>query len=234
MAAFAAFCSLGVWQVQRRAWKLALIERVEARVHAPPVAAPDPAAWPAITAIRDEYRHVRVTGCFEGPSTFVQATTRLGAGFWALTPFRTGGHYLVLVNRGFVTPERRDEGERANGERCDETTVTGLLRMTEPLGAFLRSNDPAAGRWYSRDVAAIAAARGLGPVAPYFIDADAGGGDGAPIGGLTVIAFPNNHAVYAVTWFVLALLVAGGSVYAAMSAARQPALRPASGSSAEA
>ena len=56
--------------------------------------------------------------------------------------------------------------------------VTGLLRMTEPHGGFLRHNDPAANRWYSRDVQAIAAARGLTRVAPYFIDAEAALGDG--------------------------------------------------------
>lgn len=58
------------------------------------------------------------------------------------------------------------------------STVTGLLRMTEPRGAFLRHNNPAANQWYSRDVQAIAAARGLGHVAPYFIDAEANRTDG--------------------------------------------------------
>jgi surfeit locus 1 family protein len=92
--------------------------------------------------------------------------------------------------------------------------VTGLLRITEPEGAMLRSNDPAAGRWFSRDVAAIAAARGLTDVAPYFIDADgASGGPDSPVGGLTVIRFHNNHLVYAITWYSLALMLAGGVVH---------------------
>ena len=79
-------------------------------------------------------------------------------------------------------------------------TVTGLLRMSEPGGAFLRANDPASDRWFSRDVAAIAASRGLDKVAPYFIDAErAPGESGLPVAGLTVIAFSNNHLVYALT-----------------------------------
>ena len=95
-----------------------------------------------------------------------------------------------------------------------ETTVTGLLRITEPGGMLLRSNDPAAERWFSRDVEAIAAARGLTDVAPYFIDADAASdGPGWPVGGLTVIKFHNNHLVYALTWYGLALMVAVGTVY---------------------
>ena len=84
-------------------------------------------------------------------------------------------------------------------------TVTGLLRASEPGGGFLRANDPARDRWYSRDVAAIARARGLGEVAPFFIDADATPNPGGyPVGGLTVVAFRNDHLVYALTWFGLA------------------------------
>ncbi|MFT3966952.1 MAG: SURF1 family cytochrome oxidase biogenesis protein, partial [Sphingobium sp.] len=79
--------------------------------------------------------------------------------------------------------------------------------VTEPGGGFLRANDPAGDNWYSRDVAAIAAKRGLARVAPYFIDADASlNGDGRPVGGLTVIRFSDNHMVYALTWFGMALL----------------------------
>ncbi len=91
-------------------------------------------------------------------------------------------------------------------------SVMGLLRVTEPKGGFLRSNDPAAQRWYSRDVEAIAASQTLGAVAPYFIDANAAlDAPGQPHGGLTVIAFPNNHVVYAITWFGLGLMLAGGA-----------------------
>ena len=89
--------------------------------------------------------------------------------------------------------------------------MTGLLRVTEPNGGFLRANDPASNRWSSRDVEAIARARGLADVAPYFIDADAASDPGAwPRGGLTVIRFPNSHLVYALTWFGMALLSLAG------------------------
>jgi surfeit locus 1 family protein len=93
-----------------------------------------------------------------------------------------------------------------------EVTIVGLLRLTEQGGGYLRANEPANNRWFSRDVSAIAAARGLGEVAPYFIDAEALEPElpGAPVGGLTVIAFSNNHLQYALTWFGLAsMLIAG-------------------------
>jgi surfeit locus 1 family protein len=97
--------------------------------------------------------------------------------------------------------------------------VTGLLRWSEPGGRLWQRNDPTAQRWYSRDVAAIAQARGLAAaepgasVAPYFVDAaagDAAAAGGWPRPGLTVVRFSNNHRVYAATWFALAAMAAAG------------------------
>lgn len=210
---FVALVALGTWQIHRLRWKLDLIAAVDARVHAPAVPAPPPPAWPRITAAADAYRHVEARGTFLPRETAVQAVTERGGGFWVLAPLRTDAGFTVLVNRGFVPAARRDPASRA-APTAGEATVVGLLRLSEPGGAFLRSNDPAADRWYSRDVAAIASARHLGPVAPYFIDAEATpGAADAPVGGLTVIAFPNNHLIYALTWFGLAAMLAGAAVW---------------------
>jgi surfeit locus 1 family protein len=186
-------------------------------VHAAPVPAPGPSSWAHINAVDDAYRRVRVTGRFLGArETLVQAVTERGGGYWVIAPFRTSDGFTVLVNRGFV-PTDRAGGERRAVQAPGETTLTGFLRVTEAGGAFLRHNDSAANRWYSRDVAAIAATRGIEEVAPYFIDADASGDPAAlPVGGLTVIAFPNNHLVYALTWFGLAVMLAGWSLYVAL------------------
>jgi len=205
----ASFTGLGVWQLQRRSWKLALIADVKARVHAPPQAPPGPAAWGAITPARDAYRHVQVRGVFlNARETHVQAVTTLGPGFWVITPLKTDQGFSVLINRGFVPPERAESSSHA--QTLGATQVTGLLRISEPGGGFLRRNDPRNDRWYSRDVVAIASARGLAPVAPYFIDAE-DSTPGGPVGGLTVIAFPNSHLVYALTWFTLAIMAMGGA-----------------------
>ncbi|HEX5677974.1 MAG TPA: SURF1 family protein [Alcanivorax sp.] len=220
LAAFAGFMALGIWQIERRAWKLDLIERVENRVTAPAVAAPSPSQWAASDPADYEYRRVRLTGTFlHQHETLVQAATALGSGYWVLTPLRRAEGGLVLVNRGFVPPDRRERSTRRAGEPEGPVTLTGLLRLSEPGGAFLRDNAPDHNRWYSRDVAAIAEARGLTGVAPYFVDAEAPpsaeGGADQPVAGLTVIRFRNNHLVYALTWFILALMVAGGAGYAA-------------------
>lgn len=209
----AVFTALGIWQIERRSWKLGLIDRVEHRVHAPPVAAPGPAAWPSVNRAEDEYRAVRVTGRFANDrETVVEATTERGMGYWVMTPLESREGFTVLINRGFVPSDRRDPATRADGQIGGETTVTGVMRMTEPKGTLLRSNDPTANRWYSRDVEALAMARGLKTVAPYFIDADATPNPGGlPVGGLTVVSFYNHHLLYAVTWFGLALMLAAAS-----------------------
>jgi surfeit locus 1 family protein len=201
------FVALGAWQLERRAWKIDLIARVDARIHAAPRPPPAPAAWARVDAADDAYRRVRTQGVLlHDHETLVQAVTDLGPGWWVITPLRTDDG-IILVNRGFVPFERRAASSRRAGSPGGRVTVTGLLRMSEPHGGFLRANDPAADRWYSRDIPAIARARGLGHVAPFFIDADAAPNlGGYPVGGLTVVTFRNAHLVYALTWFALAAM----------------------------
>lgn len=203
----AAFASLGVWQLERLQWKNALIERVEARLTAPPRTPPGAEEW----SNEDAYTRVVVSGVFlHERETLVQAVTDLGPGWWVMTPLRTHDS-VILINRGFVPSERRAAMSRQAGQM----TVTGLLRASEPKGGFLRANDAQEGRWHSRDVEAIARASGLTEsVAPFFIDADATPNPGGyPVGGLTVVRFRNSHLIYAVTWFTLATLALAGAAF---------------------
>lgn len=226
VALFAGFFALGTWQVARRTWKLDLIERVNQRVSAPAKAAPAPDQWPLLDTRADEYLHVRLSGKFlYGDETLVQAVTKIGSGFWVMTPLQQADGTLVLVNRGFVSNDKRDDAVDRPPAKTD-VSVTGLLRKTEPVGGFLRKNDAIGNRWYSRDVQEIAAAHGLKNVAPFFVDADETvmpsgaptaykvlneGPQVEPVGGLTVIDFHNNHLVYALTWYALALMVVGAA-----------------------
>jgi surfeit locus 1 family protein len=213
--AFGGFCALGWWQLERRAWKHTLVARIEQRVHAEPVRPPVRADWPGVSAARDEYRRVTLSGTFiHDAETLVQATTALGSGYWVLTPLRQADGTIVVVNRGFVPPQLRDRAMRSDGNPAGPVTVVGLLRISEAGGGFLRDNDPAADRWFSRDIAAIATARRLVNVAPFFVDAErrADASRMAPVGGLTVLVFSDNHLGYALTWFVLATMVVTAAV----------------------
>lgn len=213
VVAFCGFIALGNWQVERRIWKLDLIERAETRSQAPAIALPERSAWPQITASSHEYLHVKATGRFmHKDATFVQANTSQGTGYWALVPLQQADGTLLVVNRGFV--EKKEAYAAGPDEQVE---LSGLLRLSEPGGSRGRKNEPENERWFSRDVEAIAKARGLPSdrVAPYFIDADYNpiATKGEPIGGLTIISFYNHHLVYALTWYTLALMVAGATAY---------------------
>lgn len=215
---FVVFFSLGTWQVYRLDYKIDLIERVQTRVHANPVAAPAQAEWISITRDSHEYLNVKVQGeLLPEYTTRVQATTALGAGHWLMTPLRTVAGEVVWINRGYIPPGETDPMTPQNTQGLFE--VKGLLRMSEAKGSFLRENDLNADRWYSRDVAALSARHKFENTAPYFIDAGKPRNLGEeitgfvpksyPVDGLTVIKFHNSHLVYAFTWYALALMVAG-------------------------
>lgn len=220
LALFATVLMLGLtyWQIQRLAWKTDLIARVEARVHADPVALPASSEWAGLKPSDYEYRHVSVTGTYiPDAQSNALALTERGSGFWVMTPMRLASGEILYVNRGFVT-----QAQQAGKPGADQpVTITGLMRVPETGGLFLRPNDPAKGRWYSRDVAAMAKASGLDAPAPFFIDRDADADrDALPIGGMTRIAFPNNHLLYAIQFFLLALISAGGAVFLLRTRAR--------------
>lgn len=214
---FGGFVALGTWQLYRRAWKLDLIAAVHARADAPPVPAPGPDQWGRNADARQRYLHVRVSGHYlHDKETLVHGTSRRGYGYWVMTPLRTERGFTVLINRGHVPESLPGTAAfRSMPRPRGEVTITGLLRLSKSGGGFLRSNAPDKGIWYSRDVKAIASAAGLAAdrTAPYFIDADARPDrDGWPVGGLTVIRFPNHHLIYAVTWYAMGLAVLAAAI----------------------
>lgn len=205
---------LGVWQIERKTWKEDLIARIVRESKAAPVPPPAPASW---DPTRDEFRHVRITGRFlNDKETLVHGLApgetpgRALQGYYVITPFMRDDGATILVNRGFVPTELKAQADRATGQIEGSTTVTGILRASEPRGMFVPAPDPTRGEWFNRDVAGIAAARGLGDVAPYLVEADATPGQTSwPRGGQLRVDLPNNHLQYAFTWFGIAACLVG-------------------------
>ncbi|MSP83929.1 MAG: SURF1 family protein [Alphaproteobacteria bacterium] len=202
----AALLGLGVWQVQRAAWKDALIAGRTARLVQPPVALPEDLAdldgW--------EFRRVWVVGRFDHARemTVLKPAMDGRSGYHVVTPLRIDGGGAVLVDRGWVPLERRDAGSRAAGQVDGTVIVEGILRRGDDPGPFTPENDPALVAWYWLDPAAMAAAAGI--VAPALI-VEAGPDPmpgGLPEGGQTATAARNMHRGYALTWSALAVVLA--------------------------
>jgi surfeit locus 1 family protein len=205
---FAILCGLGVWQLERLHWKLALIAQVNSHIAAAPLALDTVLAMRADEA---QYRRVSLTGRFDHTREAYVFTTAEGAAVYhVLTPFTTNNGKVLMVDRGGVPKEKLDPATRAAGNIEGDVQVTGVWRVPDPPGAFTPPPDAAHRIWFARDLAAIAAADHLSLTAPVVIEADAAPNPGGwPRGGQTVVSFRNQHLSYAVTWFGLALCLLG-------------------------
>ncbi len=213
-AGCAILAGLGVWQLERLAWKTGLIAQIEARAKAPPQPLPAMAEWPGLRPEDYEYRHVEFDGAFENDKEALifrgSGGPRREPGYLVLTPLHLSSGGYVIVNRGYVPAEFKAPAARLAGEIEGQTHVAGLMRRPEPRNLFTPPDDPAAGQYFTRDPALIAAHWSLAQAAPFSIDADPAPVPGGwPQGGASELAFPNNHLSYALTWFGLALALAG-------------------------
>lgn len=212
---------LGFWQLARKAEKESLIATIIDRSkETPPAPLPAFEAW---NRQADEFRHVQATGSFENDrETLIHGLApglvpgRASQGFYVIVPLKREDGTIVLVNRGFVPTELKRPTDRSDGQIAGPTTVTGILRGSETRSLFVPEPSPAKGEWFHRDIAGIAAAKGLGPVAPYMIEADGTPNAGSwPRGGQLRVDLPNNHMQYAFTWFgIAACLIGVFSVFA--------------------
>lgn len=196
---------LGVWQLERLAWKTAEIDSFESRVAAAPVGPPaaidDPDAW--------KYRRVQATGRFLNDRE-LQLTGRPyegNAGFHVLTPLVIDGGPTVLVNRGWVPMDRRRPEARPETLPEGPVTIDGIVRIAGRKGYFVPENEPGRDIWFTVEPRQMAAHLGIGPAADYYIDVlrPSERPTELPIGALPVVKLRNEHLQYAITWFLLAL-----------------------------
>jgi len=228
---FAVLIALGTWQIKRKAWKEALIASLTERLTTPPQALPPATAWVKLDRTNDEYRRVKVTATFDNdrealvfaaPSAFRPDVG--GPGYWVFTPARLSDGSIVIVNRGFVPDARRDPRSRPQGQIAEPVEITGALRWPDDRHWFTPADDPAHNLWFTRDPAGIAAAKSLDPktVAPFYVEQEAPTPPGGlPQPGKLVVALPDNHLQYALTWYGLAAVLAAVFGFWAATAGRQ-------------
>jgi surfeit locus 1 family protein len=210
------FVGLGTWQLQRKAWKEALIDTLEQRLSAAPVDLPPRERWASLDPADEEFRRVKFTATFvPGAEALVYAGSSAlrsdvsGPGYWVLAPARLAAGGLVVVNRGFVPEGRQNPATRSPGGINGAVDLVGALRWPEPRGMFSPADEPGRNLWFVRDPAAIASAKGWGEVAPFFVELEAPQPPGGlPRAGALKVSLRNEHLQYAITWYGLAVVVA--------------------------
>jgi len=199
---------LGSWQIQRMAWKQNLVAKIHERMAAAPTdlptMIPDPAAL--------DYTRVQVTGTFHHDKEFYLAARDVKYsvyGLQILTPLETADHHFVLVSRGWVPSEKKNPETRTAAQVSSTVTITGIARLPKGRGWLVPDNSPAQNFWLWVDLPAMAATAGIQEFSPLLIEADdTANAGGFPVGGQTRVSFPDNHFVYAITWFCLAIALA--------------------------
>jgi surfeit locus 1 family protein len=108
--------SFGVWQFQRLESKERLIAEIEVRAHATPQPLPAAEEWPKFRPEDYEYRHVAARGKFEHDKEALVFRAGREPGYHMLTPLRLNSGGYVLVNRGFVPVECKEQTSRLAGQ----------------------------------------------------------------------------------------------------------------------
>jgi cytochrome oxidase assembly protein ShyY1 len=204
--AFAVLVSLGVWQLQRKAWKEALIETMSHRAAARPIDLPARASWSALMPSADEFRRVKLRAQFI--DTAKQAFVYTGGsalrddikapGYFVFAPARLPDGSVVAVNRGYAA---RQDAVPARGS----ADLVGYLRFPDSGSMFVADHDAAGTTWFVRDQKAMAQTLGWGEVAPFYIDQESPvPAGGVPKPGPLKVQLRNDHLGYALTWFGLA------------------------------
>jgi surfeit locus 1 family protein len=208
---------LGVWQLDRKVWKENLIASLTERLAKTPQDMPPREEWPRLSAQDDEFRRVAFPAEFiRGEEALVYSAGSAlrkdvkGPGYWVFAPARLAGGSVVVVNRGFVPLERKDPASRAEGAESGIVEIVGVLRWPESRGFFTPADDVKANIWYLRDIHAMDEAKKWNAAAPFYIDQEAPvPPSGLPLPGKLEVHLPDNHLQYAITWFGLALALAG-------------------------
>ncbi|HMM93015.1 SURF1 family protein [Bradyrhizobium sp.] len=223
LAMVAVFVGLGVWQLQRRVEKHALIARLNERLAAAPEALPAAAQWPSLTPAKDEFRRVSFTATYAPlPDAMVYSSGSAvrddvsGPGTWAFLPVLTDDGNTIVVNAGFVRNTMQDRSQQDRAVRRlitgDPVQFTGYIRFPESAGALTPDESPAKRLWFARDHLAMARALGWGDVgkavAPFYIDLETPVPEsGIPKPGALSVHLKDDHLQYAITWFALAVAV---------------------------
>ena len=195
--------SLGIWQLQRLAWKQEVLRAIESKILAPAVKIPQ-------TVLPDAHSllPVRAEGRYKGDTVRVLVSQKIyGAGYRLITAFELVDGRTIMLDRGF-TSVRSEIPSTPQGRG----QVIGNLQWPQEIDSFTPENDLAANIWFARDVARLAEHLKAEPVLLVLRDSGFETEAATPLPKMTA-NIPNDHMNYAITWFSLALIWLGMSGY---------------------
>jgi len=195
----AVLLSLGIWQVQRLAWKEGILAEIDAKIEGAPSALP---LSPTVQA--HKYQPIEVSGRFLETRIRVLVSQKLiGAGYRIIQPFQTDGR-VILVDRGFVKIDQTED------LRNDQATILGNLHWPEEVDQYTPEPDLTRDIWFARDVPELAAALNADPILVIAREITPSSEKVSPIP-ISSSGIPNDHLQYAITWFSLVAVWAGMS-----------------------
>jgi len=216
LAGIGVLVALGIWQLDRKAWKENLIATVSARLNQPPQPLPARATWSSLTQADNEYRRVAFTAQFlPGEEALVYTAGSAfrpdvqGPGYWVFEPARLAGGSIVIIDRGFVPFVGKGAAPHAAAPQ-GAVDIVGVMRWPDQRGLFTPADEPQNNVWYVRDPGLMAKALHWQDFAPFYIEQESPAPEGGlPKPGKLAVALPDNHLQYAITWFGLAAGLAG-------------------------
>lgn len=192
---------LGVWQVQRLAWKTEILDRMEAKLSAEPVPMPEDPRQD-----RDQYLRVLTQGAIAPGEVHVYTSVEnKGVGYRVIVPLVLEDGRRILLDRGFVPIAEVDAPRHLGPIR-----VEGSLLWPRETDSFTNAPDREKNIWFARDNDLMAEALDTLPVLLVTALSD---DPAAPLAQPVSINIPNDHLQYAITWFLLAAAWAGMTVH---------------------
>ena len=187
---------LGVWQMQRLAWKEGVLTQIEERIAA------DPTALPAsFEPDEDRFAPGKTAGTFEDRTLRVLISVkREGPGHRLISSFVTSDGRRILVDRGWVSVE--DDIPPVPTEVAE---VIGNLHWPRETDSFTPDPNLETNTWFARDVPRMAEVLDTEHVMIVVREASYSDPSVTPLP-VDTAGIPNDHLQYAITWFSLALI----------------------------
>ena len=187
---------LGMWQLQRLAWKNAEIQKIQV-AQAMSVLGTLPQELDGL-----DYRRVILTGTFIHDKTMHMVGHPQGAGdgFYIVTPFKLEDDgRIIIINRGFSPKDMESKPEGLQ-------TVAGIIRPARMKRYFSPENQPEKNVWFYEDISAMSKTTSL-ELTPLIVEAvGEAQKDVYPMPHDGKISLRNDHFNYAITWFGLAII----------------------------